>query len=721
MIRTLVLCALSCALTATSATAQTDSASSSRPRAGVLPRADSSSRREPGDTMAHALERVVVRAPAMQRAGYVARRSRTATRIDASLRDVPQTVAIVGQALVADQAMQSMADVVRYLPGVTMAQGEGHRDAPTIRGIATTADFYVDGVRDDAQYLRDLYNVERVEALMGANALTFGRGGGGGVINRVTKEAGWSPIASVTLEGGSASHRRASIDVGRAASQVAAARLTAMLENSLGFRDRTSLERQGVNPTFALRLGETTIRAGVEHFTDRRTVDRGIPSFNGGPSGAAITTFFGDPDASRSRLTLRSAGATIERGSSDGFLVRNRARIVRYDKFYRNIFPGEVDAAGENVRISAYDLATDRYNLFDQLDVSYSFGRPLVRQTVTTGAEIGRQTTANYRQTGYFGGSATAITVPFARPTVSPDVVFRQSATDADNRVLATVAAAYVQHQLALGERWRTIAGVRWDRFALRFDDDRSGQTLRRTDDMISPRAGIVFIPRQPLSLHASYGVSFLPSAGDQFGSLTVTTQALEPERFTNREVGVRWEPRADLAFTGAYYRLDRTNTTSPDPLDASRLALTGRQRTAGVEIGAAGYLTPAWQIAAGWTAQRAIVLSRTTAAPAGATVPLVPHRALSLWNRYQLVTRLGAGLGLIHQARMYAAIDDRVTLPAFTRVDAAMYLGISRAVRAQLNVENLLDARYYPTSHGNDNIMPGAPRTVRLSVTATP
>ena len=91
--------------------------------------------------------------------------------------------------------MQSMADVVRYIPGVTMAQGEGHRDAPVIRGQSSTADFFVDGVRDDAQYLRDLYNVERVEALKGSNAMIFGRGGGGGVINQVRREAPWSRSA----------------------------------------------------------------------------------------------------------------------------------------------------------------------------------------------------------------------------------------------------------------------------------------------------------------------------------------------------------------------------------------------------------------------------------------------------------------------------------------------------------------------------------------------
>jgi catecholate siderophore receptor len=151
--------------------------------------------------------------------GYAARRTATATRTDTPLRDVPQAVSTVTRQLIADQAMQNMTDVIRYVPGVTMGQGEGHRDAPTIRGQSTTADFFVDGVRDDAQYLRDLYNVERVEAIKGANATTFGRGGGGGVINRVLKAADWAPTRALTLQGGSFAQRRGALDVGQGAAR----------------------------------------------------------------------------------------------------------------------------------------------------------------------------------------------------------------------------------------------------------------------------------------------------------------------------------------------------------------------------------------------------------------------------------------------------------------------------------------------------------------------
>ena len=670
---------------------------------------------------AQALDPVVVTGAATRRAGYAPRRTSSATRTDAPLRDVPQAVTVVGGDLMADQAMQSMAEVVRYIPGVTMGQGEGHRDAPTIRGTSSTADFFVDGVRDDAQYLRDVYNVERVEALKGSNAMIFGRGGGGGVINRVTKDAQWTPTRALTLEGGSFEHRRATLDVGQGLGRAAAVRVNGVYENSGLFRDVATLEREGVNPTAAFIAGGALVRVGYEYFRDRRTVDRGIPSVQGRPSNADVTTFFGDPDASRSRAAVHAASATVERGSVDGLMVRNRTRLVRYDKFYQNVFPGAVSEDGGAVSLSAYSNATDRRNVFNQTDVSYALVTGPVRQTLLVGAELGHQATDNFRRTGYFGDSATSLVVPFANPRATAPVTFRQSATDADNQSVVGIAAFYAQDQLALGAHWQAIAGVRYDRFDLRYDDRRSGAELRRKDEMLSPRAGLVFKPVEPVSLYGTYSISYLPSSGDQFSSLNASTATLEPERFTNRELGVKWEPRHDLSLTGAFYRLDRTNTTAPHPTDPALVVQTGRQRTTGWELGVTGNLTSAWQVAGGYTAQRATIVSRTVAAPAGATAPLVPHSSLSLWNRYQITGRFGAGLGVVRQGDMYAAINNEVTLPAFTRLDAAAYLRLTDDVRLQLNVENLLDERYYATSHGNNNIMPGASRTVRVSVTATP
>jgi catecholate siderophore receptor len=667
------------------------------------------------------IEGVRVVAPATRKTSYTAARSRTATRTDTPLRDVPQAATVLTRALIADQAMQSMADVVRYVPGVTMGLGEGHRDQPTIRGNSTTADFFVDGIRDDAQYLRDVYNVERVEAIMGANALAFGRGGGGGVLNRVSKQAGFVPAGSLTVEGGSFSHARETIDLNAPVGAHFAARLNGMLERSGSYRDNAVLRREAVNPTaMILAGGSTIVRLDYERFHDERTVDRGVPSFQGAPFRTGTATFFGDPDASRAHARVDAAGITIDRALG-AVQLRNATRGVRYDKFYQNVYAGSaVNDASARLDLSAYNNATRRANLFNQTDLTTTVGVGAVTHTLLLGGELSRQSTDNFRQTGYFtGGTATSLSISADAPTQATDVQFRQSASDADNHVRLDVGAAYVQDQMALGSRWQAIAGARVDRFDLRFHNNRTGADLARVDRLVSPRGGLIFKPVQQASLYASYGVTHLPSSGDQFSSLTATTQTLEPERFTNRELGAKWDVTPVLSLTGALFRLDRTNSMAHDPANPALLVQTGAQRTTGYELGVSGDVTTRWQIAGGFASQSAVLSSATTAGPAGSSVPLVPHHTASLWNRLQLAPSAGVGLGMVHQARMYAAIDNSVIVPAFTRLDGALFLTLTRDARMQLNVENLLGTSYYSSAQGNNNIMPGAPRALRMSVTA--
>ena len=673
------------------------------------------------DQTAQQLQLVSVTGISERQPGYGQRRS-AATKSETTLRDSPQSVSVVTGQLIADQAMQSMADVVRYVPGITMSLGEGHRDQPIIRGNNSSADFFADGLRDDAQYLRDVYNVDRVEALKGANAMLFGRGGGGGVVNRVLKEARWQQTRTLILEGGSFDHKRATVDVGGPLSARMAARTTAMAERSGGFREAARLERYGVNPTVAIVAGaQTSVRLGYEYFRDDRQVDRGIPSFEGRPVPSRAETFFGNPAANGARASNHVIGATVEHETSGGVTLRNRTRFADYDKFYQNSFPSAVSSDGTRATLSAYRDAVRRQNLLNQTELRYHLGSGRVSQTLLVGVEVGHQRTAQLRSTGYFADGSTSgvttLSVPVTAPSVSTAVSFRQNATDAAGRTTVATVSGYLQDQIMLSSRWSAIFGLRAERFAVRYHNNRNGQELARTDALFSPRAGLVYKPATPVSLYSSYGVSYLPSSGDQFTALSVTSQALGPEQFRNIEFGAKWDIRSDLAVTAAAYRLDRTNTAAPDPTNPARVVQTGAQRTTGYEVGVAGDVTKAWQVAGGFVAQRAILTSRTTAAPAGASVPLAPQRTASLWNRFQLTRPLGVGLGIVHQGAMYAAIDNRVKLPMFTRVDGAAFVTLSRVLGAQINIENVLGRRYFGSAYNNSNIMPGAPRTIRISL----
>jgi catecholate siderophore receptor len=650
---------------------------------------------------------------------YLALTISSATKTLTPLRDVPQSITVVTREQIRDQQMLSLGDVVRYVPGVTVHQGENNRDQIIFRGNSSSADFFLNGVRDDVQYYRDLYNLDGVEVLKGPNAMIFGRGGGGGVINRVAKEAGFTPLREITLLGGAYGNKRVAVDVDQPLNDKIAFRLNGMYENSDSFRDFVNLERYGINPTLTLMPGkQTKITLSYENFRDHRTADRGIPSFQGRPADVDISTFFGNPEQSRVR-TLVNLGTTAVEHQVGGLNIRNRTQFGGYDRFYQNFVPGAVTANKDQVALTAYNNATQRLNIFNQTDLTYSLSTGRIRHTLLGGIEVGRQLTDNYRNTGFFNNSATSILVPYANPTINTPVTFRQGATDADNHLRANVAATYAQDQIEFSRYVQVVAGLRFDHFDLQYHNNRNGDHLRRIDHLISPRAGIIFKPVTQLSIYGNYSVSYLPGSGDQFASLTTITQQVKPEMFSNYELGVKWDIRPSLSFTTAAYRLNRTNTRATDPNDPTRIVQTGSQRTNGYEFGLSGSIRRAWEIAGGYAYQDAFITSATTAARAGAQVAQVPHHTFSLWNNYRIISRLAAGLGIIHRSDMYAAIDNTVRLPGYTRADAAVFFSLTEKIRLQANIENLFDKRYYINADNNTNISPGAARAIRIGLTA--
>ena len=648
---------------------------------------------------------------------YVATETSSATRTLTPLRDIPQSITVVTKELIRDQMMMSLGDVVRYVPGVTAHQGENNRDQIVIRGNSSSADFFVNGVRDDVQYYRDLYNLEKVEALKGPNAMTFGRGGAGGVINRVTKEAGFMPLREISLQGGSFGNKRFSSDLNQPLNDKLAARLNGIYENSDSFRNYVGLERYGISPTITyLPSMSRRITLGYEHFHDGRIADRGIPSFNGRPVDT-IAAFYGNPYDANVRADVNLGSALLEQHFGR-FSLQNKTLFGAYDRGYQNYVPGAVNAAKTQVAISGYNNATQRLNMFNQTDLSFSAATGPVRHTVLGGTEIGRQITDNLRNTAFFNNSTASILAPFANPVIDTPVAYRPNATDANNHLNVHVGAVFLQDQFHLTKHLQAIAGLRLDHFDLQYHNNRSNGDLRRIDNLLSPRAGLVYKPIAPVSFYTSYSVSYLPSSGDQFSSLTTITQQVQPEKFTNYEAGIKWDLRA-VSLTAAVYRLDRTNTRSTDPNDPARIIQTGSQRSNGVEFGVNGNIRRGWKIAGGYAYQDAFVTSATTAARPGAQVAQVPHHMFSLWNNYQVRPRWGAGLGVLNRSDMFAAIDNTVTLPSYTRLDGALFYQMTERVRLQANVENLTGRQYFVNADGNNNISPGTPRALRVGMIA--
>jgi len=643
----------------------------------------------------------------------------SATKTPTALLDVPQSISVVTAEQIRDQQMLSLGEVVRYVPGITAHQGENNRDQLVFRGNSSSADFFLDGVRDDVQYYRDLYNLARVEVLRGPNAMLFGRGGGGGLVNRVLKEATFAPFQEITLQAGSFGQLRAAVDLNQPAGDHAAVRVNALVEHADSFRDFVSLRRSAVNPTITLvPSAQTKLTLSYEHFSDQRTADRGVTSFLGRPVDVPVGTYYGNPDDSYVQARVDFLSALLQHQVGD-LTIRNRTLFGDYDRSYQNYVPGAVNATRTFVTLTAYNNATQRENFFNQTDLVYVLNTGGLRHTLLAGVELGTQRTDNFRNTGYFNNTATSFLVPYDNPTSHVPVTFRQSATDANNHLRTNLAAVYAQDQVEFSPHLQAIVGVRFDSFDLEYRNNRNGDQLGRTDRLMSPRAGLVFKPVTRASLYANYSVSFLPSSGDQFSSLTTITQQVKPEKFSNLEAGAKWEITPSFEATAAVYQLDRTNTRSTDPLDPTRIVQTGSTRTTGFECGVSGRLTSSWSLTGGYAYQDAAIRSATTAAPAGARVPQVPRHNFSVWNKLQLTGPLAVGVGVVQRTDMFAAIDNTVVVPGYTRADAAVYYSISENWHVQANVENVTNRRYTVNSDSNTNLSPGSPRSVRVMLRA--
>lgn len=662
-----------------------------------------------GSASAETAEPIVITG---QQVKYGARSTSTATKTETDVKDVPQALTTVTAQQIGDQQLRSVGDLLKYVPGASYGGGEGNRDQLVLRGNSSTADFFVDGVRDDVQYFRDFYNVDRVEVLKGPNAMIFGRGGGGGIINRVLKRPTLTAGRELTGSADNWGDLRFTGDLDQPLNSTVGVRLNAMYEGSGSFRGHVDLHRYGVSPTAAIVSGNTRVDLSYEHFHDRRTADRGVPADGDEPIRGFTRTFFGDPSISLARADVDLATIAVEHDFGGGLTLHNRTLFGDYRKFYQNVYGSGFNRSTGLVSLSGYNNLNNRTNLFSQTDLVWENPLAGVDQTMLLGFEVGRERSRNNHLTAMLSQTTT----PIGDPTVDVDAIFAPAPNDADNRVRANVAAAYVQDQLRLSDVFEIIAGLRFDSLKIDVDDLRpvAGGEFARRDNLWSPRLGLIAKPAKNLSLYASYSRSYLPQSGDQFSSLSDVTDGLKPERFDNYEVGAKWEVLKGLLATAAIYQLDRSNTRATDPLDPTHTILTGKQRSRGIEIGLERSITSRWLISGGYSFQDAEIVSATAAAPAGRKVPLVPRHSFSVWNRYDVTPRVGVGVGLIARSKSYASISNKVKLPGYARVDAALFYKLPYGLEAQINAENLFGAHDFPTASNDNNLAPGAPRTVK-------
>ena len=645
----------------------------------------------------------------------------TALKTPVPIIDVPQTLSIVTDDEIRKQGFRELGDIVRYTPGVNTSQGEGHRDSIVFRGVRSTADFYLDGVRDDVQYYRSLYNLEQVEILRGPNALLFGRGGTGGIINRVTKKAVLDEqFGSFDMGADSFGAFDFAVDYNVSTGEKSALRINFHSDTLENHRDYFDGDRYGFNPTLRLELSPvTTLDLSYEHADHERFIDRGVPTLNGEPVEAFEEIVFGDTDTNLQTLRADIYRLNLSHEFSD---TRKGNLVVQYSDFakmYKNYYASGY-SGGDTFTADGYKDPTERTNLIISGNIVNEFQTGSAKHTLLVGAEIIDTENENYRYNTFFittedDNEVFNITRPInfgvnaaGVRTYNDFTADLKSSTQSD----IEVTSIYIQDQIDVTDKFKILLGGRFDNFDITVRDVKKGTSETREDEEFSPRAGLIFKPQENVSLYVSYAESFLPRSGEQFKKLDANAARLDPDVYESTEIGVKWDIRPGLSFTASYFDSEQTVATR-DSDTGENSEIVGLQ-VDGIELELKGQVTEKLSLAIGYSD-----LDGETAK--GGEPREIPEYTASLWATYEVNDRFGIGFGVTAQGESNIKNDKPgLILPDYTRVDFAAYYDLADDLSIQLNVENVTDELYFPHSHSTHQASVGEPLNARISLRKT-
>ena len=631
--------------------------------------------------------------------------------------DVPQSVSIVTDEGIRKQGFREISDIVRYIPGVNTSQGEGHRDAVVFRGIRSTADFYMDGVRDDVQYYRSLYNLEQVEVLRGPNALLFGRGGAGGIINRVTKKAViGDEFGSVNVGTDTFGSLDLAYDYNVSSTDDSAFRINIHTDSLANHRDFYDGERVGINPTIRFVMSDdTTLDLSYEYIDHERFVDRGVPTNNGAPDESLIDIVFGTPKINTTTLEATVFRGTISHVFSDTRKGNLTIHSSSFEKMYQNLYASGYD--GTLVTMDGYRDPTERDKFIISGNLVNEIKVGSVKHTILLGAELIDTENNNLRYDTFWSTTSDDNEVfDITRPmdfTVNADGIATsvdftttlKSKTSSDIKV----TSIYMQDQIDLADNIKLMIGGRHDSFDITVADIKNMTSESRKDTEFSPRAGLVFKPSEEMSLYWSFSQSFLPRSGEQYKALSVTSARLDPDVFESNEIGLKYDISPRLNLTLSYFNSEQTRAERDN--DTGENSEVRGLTVDGLEVQLKGQLTNRLDVMVGFSS-----LDGETSS--GGEPREIPDHTFSLYAKYQVNDKYGLAFGMTRQGE--SKIKDNnpgLVLPKFTRVDLGAYYRFPNGLELQVNIENLNDELYFPHSHSTHQASVGEPFNARISI----
>jgi catecholate siderophore receptor len=650
--------------------------------------------------------------------------------IGVTLQDTPQNVTVVSQQVMLDQAVNNVQDALKNVPGITLNAGEGgtHGDNINLRGFAASDDFFLDGLRDTGFYSRDSFNLDSIEVYKGPASTLFGRGSTGGVVNQVSKTPQLNDFVRGSVVGGTNSELRGTADANYAFGDASAFRLNAMgMRSEVADRDFVENRRWGVAPSITFGIGKpTTLTLEYLHQVQNDIPDYGIPFAFGRPVPVPRETYYGLPTDDRVRSKVDVGTALLKHVFNENLWLTDTARVGNY------FFDSRETAAHYGTAAPAPGTPLDTVltfrdrpsvqgtvkTLMNDANLHTQFTTGAVRQHLIVGVELDREEASLTR----FANQLNSIA---GTPVLDPDPFepFPGHQTQVTQRpdTVTKTASGLVQDIIDFGPQWQATAAVRIDRFNAEFNEPITHAHFDHTDTIGSPRASLVYKPVPTVSIYASYGTSYDPSAENL--SLSAKTASLGPEKDKTYEVGVKSTVMdGRMALQAGLFQTTMTNARVGDPTNPTApQILAGEERVRGFEADTIGYLTDELEITAGFTHLNSETVKSTDPLSIGAPLLNTAPNQANLWLTYEFLEawKLGAGANFLD--RRAADVDNTAHVPGYVTYDAMISYRINKEISLQLNGYNLANKYYYANSYFSspveNHVVPGAGRTGLLTV----
>ncbi|OUI87902.1 TonB-dependent receptor [Acetobacter sp. DmW_043] len=697
------------------------------------------------------------------------------SRLPDSLHDTPQTVVVIPHVMIEQQQATTVNQVLSYVPGITVATGEGNGgingDQFRIRGFDASGDIYVDGLRDFGSYVRDDFTVEDVEVIKGPTSASFGNGSSGGVIELKNKKAHLGTEYKADISGGSGPYGRGVIDINQQINNTTAFRLVGMLHGQdVVDRNHVYSDRWGILASLGFGLGtDNQITFDYFHQYSKRRPDFGVPIPQGNlvsgamepvtEDGVSRSTYFGR-DTDRQTQNADVLSAHYRGKISDWLTINNDTRfgVYSYDmRFTPSKCQGgfsyptyqydscQLDVAQGNLN-TPYSIwympgnAQRSYGGENVTTVRANFNTFGVRHELIAGVDVYSQHTSfdfyNFDQTT---GPAGTLINPIYHLSQKPSVS-KLHAIDATSWDVGP----FISDRFWVLKTLSFLGSVRWDHYQVkgRTNNGYPGVPMlpiHSSSELASPRGSVIWQPDKHQSYYFNFARGFTP-AGSNITSFSTSngiqaggpSPSLKPETSYSYEVGAKFNVLHDrLGLTAAAFRVDKNNASYTDPTTGMQTKTGESVTVQGFEAGLTGRITPAWDMQASYTYMDSKITSSSgggwyySASAVGNRAPYVSRHSLSLWTTYdikslfahvrglsQMPGSLVVGGGFNYRSAYY--VDDAMLMriPAYVSADAMISYDLSH-YHAAVNVQNLNNALAYSSAFSSGYATPVAGRTV--------